>query len=88
MLATILVGSDPASMTYVKMKGNACQRVGLQSLKVEMPESTTTGQLAMKITELNENPDVAGILLQHPVPKQIDERHCFDSISWKRTWTV
>ena len=84
MLATILVGSDPASMTYVKMKGNACQRVGLQSLKVEMPESTTTGQLAMKITELNENPDVAGILLQHPVPKQIDERHCFDSISLEK----
>ena len=79
-LATILVGGDPASMTYVKMKGNACQRVGLESLKVEMSESTTTEQLAAKIGELNNNPDVAGILLQHPVPKQINERLCFDAI--------
>ncbi len=84
MLATILVGADPASVTYVKMKGNACQRVGLQSLKVEMPEHTTTEQLAEKIKELNNNPDVAGILLQHPVPKQIDERHCFDSIKLEK----
>ncbi len=84
MLATILVGMDPASVTYVKMKGNACQRVGLQSLKVEMPETTTTGELAGKIRELNESPDVAGILLQHPVPKQIDERHCFDSIKLEK----
>lgn len=80
ILATILVGSDPASMTYVKMKGNACLRVGLEPQKVEMPETTTTEQLAAKIGELNRNPDVAGILLQHPVPKQIDERLCFDSI--------
>ena len=80
VLATILVGADPASMTYVKMKGNACLRVGLEPLKVEMSDTTTTSQLAAKIQELNENPDVAGILLQHPVPKQIDERHCFDSI--------
>ncbi len=80
ILATILVGSDPASMTYVKMKGNACLRVGLEPQKVEMPETTTTEQLAAKIGELNRNPDVAGILLQHPVPKQIDERFCFDSI--------
>lgn len=80
ILATILVGSDPASATYVKMKGNACLRVGLEPLKIEMGETTTTEQLAAKIEELNKNPNVAGILLQHPVPKQIDERHCFDSI--------
>jgi methylenetetrahydrofolate dehydrogenase (NADP+) / methenyltetrahydrofolate cyclohydrolase len=80
ILATILVGSDPASMTYVKMKGNACVRVGLSPLKVEMPEATTTEELARKIEELNKNTNVAGILLQHPVPKQIDERFCFDSI--------
>lgn len=80
ILATLLVGSDPASATYVKMKGNACLRVGLEPLKIEMGETTTTGQLAAKIEELNQNPNVAGILLQHPVPKQIDERLCFDSI--------
>lgn len=81
ILATILVGDDPASATYVKMKGNACRRVGMESLAVEMPSSTTTGQLLAKIQELNNNPDVHGILLQHPVPVQIDERACFDAIS-------
>jgi len=81
ILATILVGDDPASATYVKMKGNACRRVGMDSLKVEMPAETTTEQLLAKIDELNNNPDVHGILLQHPVPAQIDERACFDAIS-------
>ncbi len=80
-LATILVGSDPASATYVKMKGNACERVGMNSLKVELPESTTTEELLTKISELNANPEVSGILLQHPVPEQIDERICFDAIN-------
>lgn len=80
ILATILVGDDPASATYVKMKGNACRRVGMDSLKVEMPETTTTEELLAKIAELNNNPDVHGILLQHPVPKHIDERACFDAI--------
>ena len=60
-LATILVGDDPASMTYVKMKGNACQRVGLQSQKVELSGTATTEQLVKKIQELNDLPDVAGI---------------------------
>ncbi len=80
ILATILVGADPASATYVKMKGNACRRVGMESLAVEMPSSTSTEQLLLKINELNANPDVHGILLQHPVPEQIDERACFDAI--------
>lgn len=81
ILATILVGDDPASATYVKMKGNACQRVGMDSLKVAMPQATTTEQLLAKIAELNNNLDVHGILLQHPVPSQIDERACFDAIA-------
>lgn len=81
ILATILVGDDPSSATYVKMKGNACARVGMESLKVEMPNSTTTEQLLTKIHELNANPQVHGILLQHPVPHQIDERACFDAIA-------
>jgi methylenetetrahydrofolate dehydrogenase (NADP+)/methenyltetrahydrofolate cyclohydrolase len=79
-LATILVGNDPASATYVKMKGNACERVGMNSLKVELPESISTEELLTKIYELNENPQVSGILLQHPVPGQINERACFDAI--------
>ncbi|MCX2780391.1 bifunctional methylenetetrahydrofolate dehydrogenase/methenyltetrahydrofolate cyclohydrolase FolD [Microbulbifer thermotolerans] len=81
ILATILVGDDPASATYVKMKGNACRRIGMDSLQVEMPASTTTEQLLAKIEELNGNPNVHGILLQHPVPSQIDERACFDAIA-------
>ena len=84
ILATILVGADPASATYVKMKGNACRRVGMESLKVEMSEDTTTEQLLAQIRKLNENPDVHGILLQHPVPAQIDERACFDAIALEK----
>ncbi|MGB1333998.1 MAG: bifunctional methylenetetrahydrofolate dehydrogenase/methenyltetrahydrofolate cyclohydrolase FolD [Porticoccaceae bacterium] len=80
ILATILVGSDPASGTYVKMKQNACQRIGMESIAVELPEETTTEQLLAKINELNANPNCHGILLQHPVPAQIDERACFDAI--------
>jgi methylenetetrahydrofolate dehydrogenase (NADP+)/methenyltetrahydrofolate cyclohydrolase len=79
-LATILVGADPASATYVRMKGNACKRVGMDSIKVELPSETTTEQLKAKIDELNNNPDVHGILLQHPVPAHIDERACFEQI--------
>jgi len=81
ILATILVGDDPASATYVKMKGNACSRIGMDSIKVELPSTTTTDELLAKINELNNNPNVHGILLQHPVPEQIDERLCFDAIS-------
>ncbi|MGB6134480.1 MAG: bifunctional methylenetetrahydrofolate dehydrogenase/methenyltetrahydrofolate cyclohydrolase FolD [Acidobacteriaceae bacterium] len=80
-LATILVGDDPASATYVKMKGNACRRVGMESLRVDLPGTTTTEELLAAIDELNANPKVLGILLQHPVPKQIDERACFDRIA-------
>ena len=81
ILATILVGDDGASATYVRMKGNACRRVGMDSLKVELGKETTTEQLLAEIEKLNANPDVHGILLQHPVPEQIDERACFDAIS-------
>ena len=81
ILATILVGDDPASATYVKMKGNACTRIGMESLRVEMSGNTTTDELHRKIIELNNNPDVHGILLQHPVPEGIDERLCFDAIA-------
>jgi methylenetetrahydrofolate dehydrogenase (NADP+)/methenyltetrahydrofolate cyclohydrolase len=81
ILATILVGDDPASATYVRMKGNACNRVGMESMKVILPEQTTTEELLAEIDKLNANPEVHGILLQHPVPSQIDERACFDRIS-------
>lgn len=79
-LATVLVGDDPASATYVRMKQNACGRVGIGSVRVDMPAETTTEQLVAKIEALNADDDVHGILLQHPVPAQIDERLCFDTI--------
>ena len=80
-LATILVGDDPASETYVKMKRNTCARVGMESIAIELPDSTTTEELLNKIESLNNDKNVHGILLQHPVPSQIDERKCFDAIS-------
>jgi methylenetetrahydrofolate dehydrogenase (NADP+)/methenyltetrahydrofolate cyclohydrolase len=81
ILATILVGDDPASATYVRMKGNACRRVGMESKKVFLPPQATTEDLLAAIDELNADPNVQGILLQHPVPRQIDERRCFDRIA-------
>lgn len=84
VLATILVGADPASATYVKMKGNACERVGLGSRRIELPDSTSTAALLAVIDELNRDADVHGILLQHPVPAQIDERACFDAIALEK----
>lgn len=80
-LATILVGDDPASATYVRMKGNACKRLGIESKKIELPEETTTKELLAVIRELNNDSSVHGILLQHPVPSQIDERAAFDEIA-------
>lgn len=80
VLATILVGGDPSSATYVRMKGKACERVGLESLKIELPEETTTEELLSEIAKLNANPRVCGILLQHPVPSHINERACFNQI--------
>lgn len=84
ILATLLVGDDPASATYVKMKGNACRRVGMESTAITLPASTSTEQLLAEIGRLNANPDVHGILLQHPVPHQIDERACFDAIDLRK----
>ena len=80
-LATILVGLDPASATYVKMKQNACARLGMDSIAVELSKDTTTQELLNTIEKLNSDISVHGILLQHPVPSQINERQCFDAIN-------
>ena len=80
VLATIIVGEDPASQTYVRMKGRACERIGLRPRKIELPAETTTEELLQAIRELNGDPEVCGILLQHPVPKHIDEPRCFNEI--------
>ncbi len=79
-LATILVGEDPASVPYVKMKGKRSEAVGMRSLRVALPAGTTTAELLARIEELGRDESVSGILLQHPVPKHIDERAAFDAI--------
>jgi methylenetetrahydrofolate dehydrogenase (NADP+) / methenyltetrahydrofolate cyclohydrolase len=81
ILVTILVGDDPASATYVRMKGNACLRVGMDSRKVLLPKQTTTEELLEAIDASNADANVHGILLQHPVPRHIDERRCFERIN-------
>ncbi|MEH7332287.1 tetrahydrofolate dehydrogenase/cyclohydrolase catalytic domain-containing protein [Neobacillus drentensis] len=83
-LATILVGNNPSSETYVRMKGNACKKLGINSIRVHLPEETTTNELLETIRELNEDPTVHGILLQHPVPAQIDERMAFEAIDIRK----
>jgi len=80
VLAAILVGDSPASQSYVRMKIKACEAIGMGSRFVPLSVDTSTFELLRVIYHLNEDPDIDGILLQHPVPRQIDERACFDQI--------
>jgi methylenetetrahydrofolate dehydrogenase (NADP+)/methenyltetrahydrofolate cyclohydrolase len=84
ILATILVGDDPASVTYVKMKGNACRKIGMDSVQIVLPASSSTAQVIDAIEKLNRDQDVHGILLQHPVPKHIYEPVCFNAIDFRK----
>lgn len=80
-LATVIVGDDPASVTYVRMKESRCQRAGIGSRHVSLPGHTTTAELVTVIAGLSADPAVHGILLQHPVPAPIDERAAFEAIT-------
>ncbi|HEX4700488.1 MAG TPA: bifunctional 5,10-methylenetetrahydrofolate dehydrogenase/5,10-methenyltetrahydrofolate cyclohydrolase [Pseudonocardiaceae bacterium] len=80
-LATVLVGDDPASSTYVRMKRNRSRTAGIASRHLGLPASTTTAELVDTIGALSSDPLVHGILLQHPVPKGIDERAAFEAIA-------
>ncbi|MCA1031333.1 bifunctional 5,10-methylenetetrahydrofolate dehydrogenase/5,10-methenyltetrahydrofolate cyclohydrolase [Bacillus timonensis] len=80
-LATILVGNDSSSETYVKMKKNACEAVGIKSKSFHLPEESTTEDVLSLINQLNNDSSVHGILLQHPVPAHIDERLLFETIN-------
>lgn len=71
-LAVILVGQDPASAAYVNMKKKACDRVGFYSVTHEMPEDISQEAIENTITMMNKNPNIDGILIQLPLPKQID----------------
>lgn len=72
-LAVVLVGDDPASRTYVRSKDEMSRELGLHSVKLELPASTTQSELLTRVEELNRDPEVHGILVQSPPPKQIDE---------------
>jgi methylenetetrahydrofolate dehydrogenase (NADP+) / methenyltetrahydrofolate cyclohydrolase len=80
-LAAVLVGDDPASATYVRMKQNRSKKAGIASRSVVLPASTTTAELVAELEKLSSDPAVHGILLQHPVPPQIDERAAFEAIA-------
>jgi len=72
-LAVVLVGDNPASRTYVRSKDKMSRELGLHSVKLELPASTTQSELLARVEELNRDPKVHGILVQSPPPKQIDE---------------
>lgn len=79
-LVAILVGDDPASATYVTMKERACHSLGIETEIKRLKKDTSTTELQQIIKDLNDDQTVDGILLQHPVPKQIDEIKCFNTI--------
>src|SRR6195256_5568214 len=72
-LAVVLVGDDPASRAYVRSKDKMSRELGLHSVKIELPESTTQAELLARVQELNRDPAIHGILVQSPPPKQINE---------------
>jgi methylenetetrahydrofolate dehydrogenase (NADP+)/methenyltetrahydrofolate cyclohydrolase len=80
-LATVLVGEDPASATYVRMKQARCAKAGIRSRHVGLPAATTTAELVDTLAGLSADPDVHGILLQHPCGPHIDERAAFEAIA-------
>ncbi|MGW5656722.1 bifunctional 5,10-methylenetetrahydrofolate dehydrogenase/5,10-methenyltetrahydrofolate cyclohydrolase [Streptomyces humi] len=80
-LATVLVGEDPASVTYVRMKQNRSRKAGIASRHVALPATTTTAELVGVLRELSADPTVHGILLQHPVGEHVDERAAFEAIA-------
>lgn len=79
-LAVILVGDDPASHVYVRMKGKKCEELGMHSVTIILPGSTTEEELLRKIDELNHDDSIHGMLVQLPLPKHIDENKVIASI--------
>jgi len=80
-LATIIVGNDPASKMYVRMKHRACERVGIGSAGIELPDDTTTVNVLEKVRQLNTDPEIDGILIQLPLPKRVDTKRVILAVS-------
>ena len=83
-LVAVLVGDDPASSTYVNMKERACHSLGIETEIKRLSKDISTAELIQTIIGLNHDEKVDGILLQHPVPNQIDETSCFNAIDIKK----
>ena len=79
-LATVIVGSDPASQMYIRMKHRACEQVGIGSAGIELPKDATTGQVLEAVTQLNNDDDIHGILVQLPLPKYVDSERVIAAV--------
>jgi methylenetetrahydrofolate dehydrogenase (NADP+)/methenyltetrahydrofolate cyclohydrolase len=79
-LATVIVGSDPASQMYIRMKHRACEQVGIGSSGIELPKDATTGQVLEAVTQLNNDDDIHGILVQLPLPKYVDSERVIAAV--------
>ena len=80
-LATVVVGSDPASLMYVRMKHRACERTGIGSVGMDLAGDATTGQILRTVTQLNNDADIDGILIQLPLPKHVDSPRVIAAVS-------
>jgi methylenetetrahydrofolate dehydrogenase (NADP+)/methenyltetrahydrofolate cyclohydrolase len=80
-LAVVLVGDDPASAVYVRNKTRACEEVGLQHETHRMPATSTTAEVLAMVEALNARPDIHGILVQTPLPKQVETQRVLDAVS-------
>ncbi|MDD3071447.1 bifunctional methylenetetrahydrofolate dehydrogenase/methenyltetrahydrofolate cyclohydrolase FolD [Methanoculleus horonobensis] len=80
-LATVIVGEDPASQMYVRMKHRACERVGIGSVGIELPADATTGQVLEAVTRLNNDPDINGVLIQLPLPAGVDTARVIEAVA-------
>ena len=83
-LAAVLVGEDPASQVYVRNKERACKRAGLNSQLHRMSSDSTTEQVLAKVNALNDDPSVHGILVQLPLPEQVDSLLVLDAVDWRK----
>ncbi len=83
-LATVIVGSDPASQMYVRLKHRACERVGIGSIGIEIPQEATTEKVLETIHRLNGDTDINGILVQLPLPKQIDTDRVISAVKMEK----
>jgi methylenetetrahydrofolate dehydrogenase (NADP+)/methenyltetrahydrofolate cyclohydrolase len=83
-LATVIVGADPASQMYIRMKHRACEQVGIGSVGLELAGDATTEQVLKAVTQLNNDEDINGILIQLPLPKQVDFERVIAAVHLKK----